>query len=75
MMTKPICEREVILNNKSCVDTRVGVRPLVRREPDYATIYGDYDDFGGDGGGNDDSADDVGNGKEEEKHVHDEEGL
>ena len=41
-------------------------------------VYGDYDDFGGDcgdGGDNYDSADDVGNGKEEEEYDGDEEGL
>ena len=46
MNKEPICESEVILNNISCVNARVGIRPLVRRESDDC---GDDNDYRGDG--------------------------
>ena len=45
MNAKPICKCEVILNNKSCVDARVGIRPLVRRESDNCGVYDSYYDY------------------------------
>ena len=56
MMRKPVCESEIILNNKSRVDARVRIRPLVRWEPD-GDGDGDGDgDLGGEEGEGDQDA-------------------
>ena len=45
MNAKPICKCEVILNDKSCVNARVGICPLVRRESDNCGVYDSYYDY------------------------------